>query len=103
MSYKDGSENLLHSFDIGTIKWGNLTCPSCGEKNSLEYKSKDIEIDEDSGDTVIAEGLVCNSCGDLFMQPEEGARILNEKAVHENNVLTRFLVLNGEIVEQVIH
>lgn len=73
-------------------------CPSCGATATLNYGTKELEIDEDTGETTTVGGLVCSDCNDLFMDSDEGARFLNIKARHEGSE-TYYGVHDGDIKE----
>lgn len=93
---KNGLENIPNLFEGD---YNALTdCPNCGGLHTLKYNVVEQELDEVSGDTLTVEGLVCSNCSDLFMNPDEGARFLNEQA-KRNESEFRYLSHNGEIIE----
>jgi pyruvate/2-oxoacid:ferredoxin oxidoreductase beta subunit len=88
-----GSENSQNFFeDLGE------DCPHCGELGTLSFSSKEMEVNEKNGDTLLVEGLLCSECMQIFMSPNEGARYLNVKAKSEGSVLY-YGVHDGEITE----
>lgn len=94
---KSGSENNPPFFDTNIGK----DCPNCGAVDSLHYHTKELEIDEETGETTLVEGLVCSGCDDIFMDPTEGARFLNVKARHDGSVFY-YGVHDGEITENLL-
>jgi ribosomal protein S27AE len=102
MKSKSGSAKHQHSYSFDSLEPGNLTCPSCGAEDALEYRADNVEVYADDDQEVEVEGMFCSECGDLFVNPEEGIRLLNKKAFrdHEN---TRYALVNGNIEEFTLH
>jgi hypothetical protein len=94
---KDGSENNQLLSDILAS-----ACPNCGAEETLEYSTKELDIDDKGDETVLVEGLICSECKDIFMSPDEGARFLNIKARHDGSKLY-YGVHDGVISETNLH
>lgn len=73
-------------------------CPNCGSEGTLSYSTKDIEVDEDTGETVLVEGLLCATCNDIYMSLDESVRFLNLKARRDGSVLY-YGIHDGDIKE----
>jgi hypothetical protein len=99
LKLKSGLENAPGLFD-GDFQ--NLTdCPNCGGVHTLRYGLTEQELEEGSEETLVVEGLICSDCSNLFMNPDEGARLLNEQAKFTGSEY-RYVTHNGDIIETLI-
>jgi C4-type Zn-finger protein len=102
MKSRNGSDKSQHSYSLEKLAHNSLDCPMCGARDSLEYRADEVEVHEGLEEPVVVEGMFCNECGDLFLNPEEGVRLLNEKAAKYNEPI-RFAVVDDEIKEFTLH
>lgn len=99
MKSKHGSEN--HQLFSNSVQIGDcLDCFNCGAEDSLRWTVEEWERDD--GKTLVAEGLVCRECGDMFMEPETGAKLMNKRSTRQYP-LKYYSVVEDEIIESTLH